>query len=204
MWALIKSGVLCRGGIAYGNIVEPDRVNTSLGRFVLGEAATKAVDMEKSGKGCRIFSDVDLPSEISGKKLFRHEPFHGNKNPNDCSITDEFRWYLFPNGISNHEYHDRNNKASVLAIMKAVSMLKYSPMFGWNVSNRAGEIQVASSIDTLTSGVSILAPELNYNMPSEYLIGHLKSQRSNALKNKLLKTWTTEINGLFKQRKPIK
>jgi hypothetical protein len=202
MWDLIEVGIFCRGGIAYGNIVEPDRVNTRLGKFILGEAATKAVDLERSGKGCCIFSDVELPSEISGKKLFRYDPFIVNKKPNDCSITDELRWYLFPEGVGQHNFNKTDGKMSLLSLMRVVSMLRFSPMFRWNASNNAGEIHLASGIETISSGVSIFTKQLDYKMYSEHLIGHLSTNRSNQIKGRTMKTWRSEILAVFRARKP--
>lgn len=204
MWELIEVGIFCRGGIAYGNIVEPDHVNSRLGEFILGEAATKAVDLERAGKGCRIFSDVELPSEISGKILFRHNPFVGNKNPNDCSVTDELRWYLFPEGISQHDYNKIDKNKSLVALMKTVSILRFSPMFRWNASNHEGEIHLASSIETISSGVNLFTDKLDYRMSSEHLLGHLGSNRSNQIRARTMKTWRSEILSVFKKKKPNK
>src|SRR5688572_16342048 len=41
MRAAVKQGLLCRGGIAFGDIIEPDSVNSRIGAFIAGEAATK-------------------------------------------------------------------------------------------------------------------------------------------------------------------
>jgi len=204
MWELTKSGILCRGGIAYGDIVEPDQVNNRLGKFLLGEAATKAVDLERSGKGCRIFSDEALPSKISGKKHFSYEPFVGNKNPNDCLITDELRWYLFPKGISEHDFINPDKKMSLIKLMRLVALLHHSPMFRWNAFNRAGEIQLASGIETLSSGASIFTSHLDLKFSSEYLIGHLREGRNNETKTAKMRIWRSEISAIFKTKKPNK
>ncbi len=202
MWELTREGILCRGGIAYGNIVEPDRVNNRLGKFLLGEAATKAVDLERSGKGCRVFSDVDLPSEISGKKHFLYEPFVGNKNPNDCSITDELRWYLFPKGISEFSINKPNKKMSLVQLMRLVALLRHSPMFRWNALNKAGEIHLGSAIETLSSGASVFTKNIDLKFSSEYLIGHLSDNRSNTTRIATMKVWRSKISAVFKTKKP--
>jgi len=204
MWAAIEAGIFCRGGIAYGNIVEPDRVNSSLGKFILGEAVTKAVHMEGAGKGCRIFSDVDLASKISGHKHFLHEPFVGNKNPNDCLITDELRWYLFSGGLRKHDYANTDKSQAICALMSLVSRLRFSPMFRWNVSTKEGEIHLASSIETISSGVEKFTKELNFRMSSEYLLGHFENNRSAQLQERVLNTWRKEIQGLFNKSNNIR
>ena len=82
MWSCTRRGLLCRGGIAFGEIVEPDKEDRTIGRFVVGEAVTKAAGLERVGKGCRIFSDVDLPSNLH-ECLCQHAPFVALKNPLD-------------------------------------------------------------------------------------------------------------------------
>lgn len=199
MWELTKAGIYCRGGISYGNIVEPDRVNNRLGKFILGEAATNAVDLERSGKGCRIFSDIALPSEISGKIKFMYQPFIGNKNPNDCSVTDELRWYLFPKGIEKYDINNSDNKLSLISLMRLVSLLRYSPIFRWNASNKDGQIHLASGIETLSSGASIFTKEIDFRFNSESIIGHLTENRSNRNRVKVMKMWRSEISSVFKK-----
>ncbi|WP_304343884.1 hypothetical protein [Chryseobacterium koreense] len=49
----ISNGVLCRGGLSYGEIIETSQ-NHKLGRFILGDAVTNAVKLEGIAKGCRI------------------------------------------------------------------------------------------------------------------------------------------------------
>ena len=175
---LIKSGVFCRGGIAYGNIIEPDKVNNRLGKFILGEAATKAVDFERKGKGCRIFSDVELPSRLSqllGNTYLKVFPFIGNKNPNDCQITDELQWYIFPKGI----IHDYAEKTVILALLEIVVMLRHSPMYRWNASNKEGTIQLSSSIETISKATSIFSDKFDrYIFASEYLENSLAEVRN--------------------------
>lgn len=36
MWKTVLGGILCRGGLASGQIVEPDKINTKLGMFICG------------------------------------------------------------------------------------------------------------------------------------------------------------------------
>ena len=51
MWDCLQNGILCRGGIAYGDIIEDN--NTNLGQMLLGNAVSKAVKLEQAGaKGC--------------------------------------------------------------------------------------------------------------------------------------------------------
>ncbi|MDR1949832.1 MAG: hypothetical protein LBQ38_10610, partial [Spirochaetaceae bacterium] len=57
----ISMGVLLRAGLAYG---EYSFIKTKMdSNTIFGAAVTKAVALEKKGKGCRIFIDVDLPAK---------------------------------------------------------------------------------------------------------------------------------------------
>ena len=47
MWDCLQNGILCRGGIAYGDIIEDN--NTNLGQMLLGNAVSKAVKLEQAG-----------------------------------------------------------------------------------------------------------------------------------------------------------
>ena len=51
MWKNLRSGVLCRAGMAYGQIIEPDKTNRSIGRFVCGDAVTRAAHLGKDREG---------------------------------------------------------------------------------------------------------------------------------------------------------
>jgi len=199
MWESTRNGLLSRGGIAYGDIIQPDKVNTSVGRFVLGEAATKAVELEKRGKGCRIFCDNDLPCKILDNSIHRCPPFVCLKNPIDCSIVDEFRWYLFPDEIKKDVTLDK--ETSAVAIMELICMLRHSPQFGWNVASHEGEVQIASSVETLSSCVNLFSKQLDYKISSETLIGNLISNRGKSVLNRRLENVRSEIADAFSKAK---
>lgn len=57
------NGILCRGGLAYGEILESDDSN-QMGHFILGDAVTRAVELEGKAKGCRVLIDDELPSAL--------------------------------------------------------------------------------------------------------------------------------------------
>ena len=61
MWKNLRAGVLCRAGLSYGQIVQPDATNRKIGHFVCGDAVTRAAHLETRGKGARIFVDTKLP-----------------------------------------------------------------------------------------------------------------------------------------------
>lgn len=92
MWHATRAGLLCRAGLAYGPIVEPDKVKRSLGQFILGDAVTRAVGLEGSGTGDRVFCDREVVHEVLKRCRFRHAPFAPLRTPLDGSVVDEFRW----------------------------------------------------------------------------------------------------------------
>jgi len=104
MWKTLLDGVLCRGGLSYGQIVEPDKTNTRLGKFICGSASTQAVKLEEAGKGARVFIDPNIVTQLNSVP---HTAFIPRKSPMDFSITDEFLWYRYPNKIVSI-YDDQN------------------------------------------------------------------------------------------------
>lgn len=198
MWDTVCAGILCRGGLAYGEIVEPNKVNNSLGEFVLGEAVTKAVDIEGAGKGCRVFCDVSFPTEVSSEMRFKDEPFVGLKNPADCSIVDEFKWYKYPGNMYEYNCMEKKEKEITTGLVKLVSHLRYSPYFRWNISSHQGEIQVASSIEAISSCVSQYVNGFDYKMPSESLVGFLDNKRSNEIQKDIFNLTKSDMADYFK------
>jgi class 3 adenylate cyclase len=148
MWHVTRAGLLCRAGLAYGQIVEPDKVNKSLGQFVLGDAVTRAVGFEGSGKGARVFCDENIAHEVLKRYHFRHEPFAPLKNPLDGSVIDEFRWYMLPNPIENHNYKTQAPIPAALALVELLTTLRYSPRLNWNSLSVEGRLQVDSNLRT--------------------------------------------------------
>lgn len=104
MWKATLTGLLCRAGLSYGEVLIPENDNNNYGTFILGEAVTRAVNLEKTGKGCRIFTDSDTIGQIynvfpKGNNHNWHKIYQASfseiRNNLDYSIHDEFKWYLF-------------------------------------------------------------------------------------------------------------
>lgn len=196
MWECIKAGVFCRGGITYGDIVEPDKINQSLGKFILGEAVTRAVALERTGKGCRIFSDQQSIIEQPILGHLEVHPFVGIKNPINCQIADEFRWYLYPEGISPQTLTKESNSIQVTSFMYLVALLHYSPLFKWNTSTSAGKVHIASSIETISrcTGLFSSSLETELTFSSEYILEGLSENRKDQVVNNVYSTWCGIIN----------
>lgn len=151
----IMKGVLLRGGMTYG---EYDVLSTKLlGNNIFGSAVTKAVEYEKSGKGCRIFIDSDFPThcELFNESSVLFTPY---KNFSDYSVLDIFEWplinkkYVFRLSDSDYKNLPNNNiRELLLANHKISDFLGWSPLFKWNDSCIEGTRQVNSTIEYITT-----------------------------------------------------
>lgn len=147
MWDCLQNGILCRGGIAYGDIIEDN--NTNLGQMLLGNAVSKAVKLEQAGaKGCRVLMDQEVPAFLHDydssflSKIYQlFQPF---ENPLDYQIYDEFKWYY------SQSLKDLNTtKGIIQATVERLCLaakLQYHPRFNWNVRSQEGNIHVKSSM----------------------------------------------------------
>ena len=135
MWKALSRGILCRGGISYGQIVEPEKTNIKLGKFICGNAATDAVNLEKTCKGARIFVKKDIKQNLKSNSEFT---FIQRKNPLDRNKHYEFIWFSTP---------------KIDKISKLISALDKSDKFKWNRSSKQGLAQIYSTIDVLHSEV---------------------------------------------------
>ncbi|WP_146166116.1 hypothetical protein [Pseudomonas baetica] len=166
MWDSVGVGLLSRGGIAYGEIVEPSKVNRSIGHFVLGSAVTRAVGLEKSGKGCRVFID-DIIYEKSLTLLnspFKHGAVDVLRNPLNGSLVKEFCWYKTA-GSTGDWQEDQHSAAKLIVTL--LTKLQYSPRFNWNEASLQGRIQLACSIDSVSNVTSDFIGNGNYIIKGE-------------------------------------
>lgn len=182
MWKSVLGGLLCRGGLANGQIVEPDKINTKLGMFICGGAVTDAVRLEGTGKGARVFVKKELVSEL---KVIPQSAFVPRKSLIDFSTIDEFKWYRYPDLI-NSPYEKLDKKLVVLEISKLIAMLRYSPKYIWNASNFLGRVQLASSIDIISSETIKLAKKLELQFEYENIINNLNDRSEEKHKKNLI------------------
>ena len=154
----LSRGLLCRGGLTYGEIIETTK-NLDLGKFIVGDAVSRAVKLEGIAKGARVLIDQEIPIKLwEYDQNFREkinpmfEPF---TNPLDFMIYDEFRWYLVPmlspdmenlDFISN-EYRVRLTKDRLLLACNVM----YSSRFSWNSKNTGGKIQLKATVNFLSA-----------------------------------------------------
>lgn len=171
-WLNTRSGIFARGGMSFGEIVEPDKVATSIGEFICGNAATRAVTLERAGKGARIFVDTYLPG-----KLFNNigpGAFVRLTNPSDFEVIDEFLWFLVP---AKPKLAARQTKRGQMnRMLEALGLFRYSAMYRWNTGSVEGQIQVGATIErislqarALAQNAGTIAPEFALTTRELYL-----------------------------------
>lgn len=202
MWHTTRAGLLCRAGLAHGEIVEPDKVNRSLGRFILGDAVTSAVDLERSGKGARVFCDSEVAHEILQKCSFTHSPFLPLKNPLDGSVVDEFRWYVLPGSFDEHQYRTGKRLPTALALVDLLTILRYSPRLKWNSQTREGRLQIACTIEAVSNSIAMYVPSDDYAFTVEYLLEAAdQPARSEKIRERIRTQFSNEVSELLAQSK---
>lgn len=157
MHRAVEKGILCRGGLAFGEIIETNQSH-KLGRFILGDAVTQAAKLESRSKGCRVLINCELPQELweqnkeVSKKIFPlFQPF---TNPLDFQVYDEFKWYLTPKldykNIVDLNVIDFNTKVKFTKNrLVLANRLRCSPRFNWNSKSILGRAQLIASINFL-------------------------------------------------------
>lgn len=170
MWKSVEAGLLSRGGISYGEIVEPDRINRAIGQFILGGSVTRAVGLEKSGKGCRVFVDdlIHQQMEKFDSTHLKDGAFSSLKNPLDGTVVREFCWYA--TGGSEADWSNQQHFAAE-KLITVLTKLQFSPRFNWNEANQHGRAQLACSIDSISASTPTFIGNGNYILTGEdYLL----------------------------------
>jgi len=154
MWTAMKEkGILCRGGLAYGEIVEVPNVDYELGAFVVGDAVTRAAKNEGRLKGPRITIDETFPAAVwdamddnSAITFLSSDLFHDILSLVDMTEVDEYRWYLFDEaflaGRSNIQLNFKGYVELTKQRLKLANVLKYHPRMGWNARNKEGRVHL--------------------------------------------------------------
>ena len=161
MWHTIKErGILCRGGIAYGEIVSVDNANDELGAFVVGDAVTRAAKNEGRLKGPRITMDVDFPQSVwdSAKNAVIQEYicadlFYDNHSEINMEVVDEYRWYLCDSDfIANKECPPSHNEFVELtkSRLTIANAIMYHPRMGWNTRSKEGIVHLKAGAKSIS------------------------------------------------------
>jgi hypothetical protein len=158
MHEAIKGGLLCKGGLAYGQIIETEQ-NHELGRLIMGDAVTTAAGLERHAKGARILTEPNLVESLydQNPKLSNQmngffEPF---ENPLDFTIYDEFKWYLtddlqkLPDCGPTFCKPDEKLQFTKNRLMLD-TLLIHSPKFSWNARNEQGQVHLKATSNFLS------------------------------------------------------
>ena len=144
-WQNLKSGLLCRGGLTYGEIVEPKKIGKGIGDFVCGEAVTRSVELERTGKGSRLFIDRDI-----GGQTFSNTPadvFEPVSSAIDFKTIDEYLWFALP-AEGDVSFH--TPAKHIMSIIDAALHLRFAPHFRWNTISDEGRIQIGATIERMS------------------------------------------------------
>lgn len=161
MWTLIQQkGILCRGGVAYGEIVEVENVDYNLGAFIVGDAVTRAAKNEGRLKGPRITMDETLPDVLwhsLGKSAinvqFAHDIFYPNRSEIDLSVVDEYRWYLCEDSyVPNNSYLSFKDQVELTKKrLHLANILRFHPRMGWNSRGADGLVHLMAGEKSLSA-----------------------------------------------------
>lgn len=171
----INNGILCRGGLSYGEIIETSQSH-ELGRFILGNAVTDAVRLESIAKGCRIMITKDFPHSLySVNQNFSkniHPLFQPFINPLDFETYDEFKWYFVPFMKEDFTFTLIEQKERIKHTnnrLKLANKIRLDPKFSWNASNPQGKVHLKSSLNFLSeTNDNIFRVSHNFNWTDIY------------------------------------
>lgn len=200
MFMLVKKGILCRGGLGYGEILVPSNDdNEKLGRFVMGSSVTNAATFEKLGKGCRIFTHPDFAREFGNlyrNSIFYQFLFYPHTIPTDYSCLDEFRWYLLPSLEileASHIFPSKEAKKAVLQSADLVCTLMHSSQMKWVILNEHGIVHTAASIEAITYAMAQVTGDMELLMHADIAREAIRN-RSDSVASKRLKILKGQIN----------
>lgn len=158
MHRAIKKGVFIRGGLAFGEIIETEQ-NHNLGRLIVGNAVSNAVELEGLAKGSRILINQQLPTELylQDKDFANvtYQMFQPFTNLLDYHVYDEFKWYLTDNletipdfGLSSLSIEEKI--ALTKKRLKLANLVQHSELFSWNATTNAGSVHLQATSNFLS------------------------------------------------------
>jgi len=190
------SGLLCRGGLASGSVHEPDKVNRSLGAFIVGDAVTRAATYESAGKGMRVFTDTETADQVMQAR--RYERFQPLVNPLTGDTVDEWQWYALPASLRRERDVKKVGEA-VERLVGCHAMLRYSPKLAWSATSPEGRRQIACSIAAASNAMEELSGQTgNYGFSVEQLLV-ADQQRGDEVCRRIKKQFTEELVAAVKR-----
>ena len=163
----VSFGLLCRGGLAVGEIHEPNKVNHALGAYVVGNAVTRAVGFERMGKGTRIFTDQETALHILEARP--KETFQPLIDPLTGNAVDEWMWYMPVESLQDEQDLDVLRQV-VERLVRSHTMLRYSPKLSWSATTLEGRRQIACSIVAVSDAMVKISGREEYRFSVEHLL----------------------------------
>lgn len=191
-------GLLCRGGLTFGDIHEPDKLNHSLGAFIVGDAVTRAASYEAMGKGMRIFTDQETASRV-----LKERPAEGFKplvNPLTGDTIDEWQWYAPSQSLLSAQNSSRLRK-ELERVVGCHTMLRYSPKLAWSATTLEGRRQIACSIVAVSDAMERLSGNSNEFL---FTVEHLLSAnpgRSDIVRQRVQQQFVNELLTVIRPRR---
>lgn len=161
MWNMIQNkGILCRGGVSYGEIIEVDTIY-KFGKTIVGDAATNAAKNESRLKGPRISMDANFPDAIWDAftdDLFiqstANDLFHAITSEVDLSEENEYRWFLFDDDYLIKTLGKSLSFDDCVELtkqrLKLSNMVKFHPRMGWNTRSAEGMTHLRAGLLSLS------------------------------------------------------
>lgn len=184
------NGLLCRGGLAFGDVHEPDKVNQSLGAFIVGDAVTRAASYEAMGKGMRVFTDSE-----TARRVLMARPTAGFQplvNPLTGDTIDEWRWYA-PNQSLLTERNIKKLREQLERLVGCHTMLRYSPRLAWSATTIEGRRQIACSVAAVSDAMEQLAGNSRVYLFSVEQLVSATQARSNSIRQRFQKQVVDEL-----------
>lgn len=188
-------GLLCRGGLAFGDVHEPNKVRHSLDAFIVGDAVTRAATYEAVGKGTRIFTDAETGEHVL--KARPNETFQPFINPLTGDVVDEWSWYE-PTRQLRYERDPMTIRREVERLAGCHAMLRYSPKLAWSATTAEGRRQIACSVVAVSDAMERLAGQGLYRFSVEHLLlGNVP--RSERTRERVQSEFVDEITHVLQQ-----
>lgn len=190
-------GLLCRGGLATGDIHEPNKVNHSLGAFIVGDAVTQAVTYEAKGKGMRVFTDQETAGQVMAVRP--SQIFQPLVNPMSGDTVDEWLWYE-PRQSLRDERNVTVLRKEVERLVGCHTMLRYSPKLAWSATTPEGRRQLACSIVAVSDAMERLSGDTGaYRFSVEHLL-HANQVRSDGARRGTQQQFVAELEKAIRRR----
>lgn len=190
MREFVKKGILCRGGVSCGEIIETSQ-NNNIGRLILGEAVSNAARLEQCGaKGMRIMMNDEVPGALRdcdenfyNRMEVLFQPF---ENLLDYKVYDELKWYYVPDmNVNMPELRNVDKNYIIDATRERIKLagyLRLHPKFSWNAKNKEGQNQLISSIRFISANEKTI-----FNIHHGFDWNNLVEKRSDTTFKKMIK-----------------